>query len=384
MSIFKKIAGSYDELWKAIIRPPRDSYEISDLGDTEFTIDRRAFTRKDIELVNPRGFTLQCSHFEPIESERVAHQLPCVIYLHGNCSSRIEALNVAPVLLPCNITLFCFDFAGSGLSGGEYISLGWYERDDLACVVDYLRNSNAVSCIGLWGRSMGAVTALLHGDRDPSIAGMVLDSPFTKLRTLAEELAKSYAKVPKLVLSGAMSLVSKSVRKRAKFKVKDLCPLDHADKCFIPALFAAGNEDTFILPHHTQEIYNRYAGDKNLILVDGDHNSPRPQFLLDSVAIFFYNTLMCDSLPKLEKILEEKKGIAKFKAKQQAKAHVSDYQDYLMKQEEDNIMRAIQQSLQESEASPNAPNLDLDENSSDSDSQQEDFNSVDSNKYPNI
>lgn len=28
--------------------------------------------------------------------------------------------------------------------------------------------------IGLWGRSMGAVTALLHGDRDPSIAGMVV------------------------------------------------------------------------------------------------------------------------------------------------------------------------------------------------------------------
>ncbi len=29
---------------------------------------------------------------------------------------------------------------------------------------------------------MGAVTALLHGDRDPSIAGMVLDSPFSELK----------------------------------------------------------------------------------------------------------------------------------------------------------------------------------------------------------
>ena len=45
------------------------------------------------------------------------------------------------------------------------------------------------------GRSMGAVTALMHADRDPSIAGLVLDSPFTSLRTLAEELAKTYAKV---------------------------------------------------------------------------------------------------------------------------------------------------------------------------------------------
>jgi dienelactone hydrolase len=70
------------------------------------------------------------------------------------------------------------------MSEGDYISLGWYERDDLAVVVEYLRGTGKVSTIGLWGRSMGAVTALLHGDRDPSIAGMVLDSPFSDLPNL--------------------------------------------------------------------------------------------------------------------------------------------------------------------------------------------------------
>jgi alpha/beta superfamily hydrolase len=86
-----------------------------------------------------------------------------------------------------------FDFAGCGLSEGEYISLGWYERDDVEVAVDWLRKSNKVSTIGIWGRSMGAVTGLMHADRDPSIAGLVLDSPFTSLRTLAEELAKTYS-----------------------------------------------------------------------------------------------------------------------------------------------------------------------------------------------
>jgi hypothetical protein len=37
-----------------------------------------------------------------------------------------------------------------------------------------------------------------------------------------------------------------------------------------------------------------YAGDKNLVLVEGDHNSPRPDFFLDSVGIFFHNTLLVD------------------------------------------------------------------------------------------
>mmetsp|Transcript_19673 Transcript_19673/g.9136 ORF Transcript_19673/g.9136 Transcript_19673/m.9136 type:complete len:162 (+) Transcript_19673:1-486(+) len=161
--------------------------------------------------MNRRGLMLECSHFEPDDEERVTEKLPCVVYLHGNCSSRLEALPCVPVLLPSNITVFALDLAGSGLSEGEYISLGWYERDDVDLVVEHLRNSDRVNTIGLWGRSMGSVTSLLHGDRDPSIAGMVLDSPFTQLRTLAEELAKSYTKLPTFIISGAMSILKRTI-----------------------------------------------------------------------------------------------------------------------------------------------------------------------------
>jgi len=38
----------------------------------------------------------------------------------------------------------------------------------------------------------------------------------------------------------------------------------------------AANNDDFIKPHHTEALYKEYAGDKNKILVEGDHNSPRP------------------------------------------------------------------------------------------------------------
>ena len=39
---------------------------------------------------------------------------------------------------------------------------------------------------------------------------------------------------------------------------------------------------------------------------DGDHNSPRPSFFLDSVVIFFHNTLQCESLLTEEKVMEFK------------------------------------------------------------------------------
>ena len=57
--------------------------------------------------------------------------------------------------------VFCFDFAGSGRSEGEYVSLGYHERDDLATVVDYLRGKGTVSSIGVWGRSQRGAFCLV-------------------------------------------------------------------------------------------------------------------------------------------------------------------------------------------------------------------------------
>lgn len=53
------------------------------------------------------------------------------------------------------------------------MTLGWREQDDLALAIQHLRDLGTVSTIGLWGRSMGAVTALLYSQKDPSIAGVV-------------------------------------------------------------------------------------------------------------------------------------------------------------------------------------------------------------------
>lgn len=46
--------------------------------------------------------------------------------------------------------------------------------------------------------------------------------------------------------------------------------------------------------------FNKYEGEyKNIILVEGDHNSRRPAFCTDSVSIFFQNTLLAGE--KIEK-----------------------------------------------------------------------------------
>ena len=267
------------------------------MGPKEFMISSgMRVIRTDLEIANPKGLKMQCSHFEPLETSRHWKTMPCVIYMHGNSSCRLEALELVDYFLTSNITLFCFDFPGCGQSEGEFISLGWHERDDVDLIVNLLRETRNVSTIGLWGRSMGAVTALLHGDRDPSIAGMVLDSPFSNLRTLCDELATSHSKVPKFLVSAAMSFVKKTIQKKAGFDLNKLTPITHVKECFIPALFATGEQDDFIKPHHCESLHEAYAGDKNLIKFPGDHNSSRPDFFNNSAVIFFTNTLQVNYL----------------------------------------------------------------------------------------
>jgi pimeloyl-ACP methyl ester carboxylesterase len=240
-----------------------------------------------------RGLNLQCSHWEPVE--RTSDRIPVVIYMHGNSSARVEVLPQLSYLLSLGLAVFSFDFAGSGKSDGEYVSLGYYEREDLMCVIAHLRATNVVSTIALWGRSMGASTALMHGDRDPSIACMILDSPFADLTQLCEEMVEKGKEqgihVPGVIVSVAIRILQTSVKKQANFNLRLISPIAHADKCFIPALFVAGEHDDFINKHHSEQIYARYAGDKNLIIVEGDHNSPRPKFMFDSVSIFLQTCL---------------------------------------------------------------------------------------------
>ena len=49
------------------------------------------------------------------------------MYLHCFNGSRIESIKYAEEILSHNVGFCCFDFAGSGLSDGEYVSLGYFE-----------------------------------------------------------------------------------------------------------------------------------------------------------------------------------------------------------------------------------------------------------------
>ena len=292
-------SSSYQELWKAIIRPYRDDYSDKDLGPKKFRLNKKFYRRTDFSLVNSRNIRIMCSFWEPYDEEREYARLPCVIYLHGNSSSRCEVIPNLKYLLPLNITVLSFDFTACGRSEGEYISLGWYEILDVECVINFLRNSKKVSTIGLWGRSMGAATSIIYASKDPTIAGIFLDSPFYSLNLLIDELSKEKVSLPDFLVRQIIKMIKQTVKDKADFNIDDIEPGEYAQKCFVPAFFCHGKDDTFVNVHHCNDLYLIYPGEKYILLVDGDHNSLRPNKLNENASEFFYNALKCKYIQEL-------------------------------------------------------------------------------------
>ena len=286
--LFKIFGGSYDDLWKALIRPTKDIYTKEDLGPIKFEINGKCYKRTDFELINNRGLKLICSFWEPFDEERESSLLPCVIYLHGNSSSRCEAYQEISYLLIKNMKVFSFDFCGCGKSEGDYISLGYYEKEDVHCIVEYLLKSKKVSKIGLWGRSMGAVTAIMYSKEHPElIDAIVLDSGFYSLKILIDELIKAKIRLPKFVFDKLLKMVKETIKEKANFDLDEIEPHIYAKNCSVPAFFCHGKDDDFVLPHHSQDLFNVYKGkDKYLEIIKGGHNSIRPRKLIIKICNF--------------------------------------------------------------------------------------------------
>ena len=73
----------------------------------------------------------------------------------------MEGLYLVDFVSNYDSSLAVVDFAGAGMSDGEYTSFGWHESDQINCIVNYLHNKLGFESIGIWGKSMGAAASIL-------------------------------------------------------------------------------------------------------------------------------------------------------------------------------------------------------------------------------
>ena len=219
--------------------------------------------------------------------------MPCIVYLHGNAGNLMEGLAYSPLVLPMGITFCSFDFSGCGNSSGDYVTLGYRERDDLKAVIDFLKEFCRISTIGLWGRSMGATTAIMYMAQDPEfeISCVALDSGFSSLSLVFGTMTKRQGFKPE-VLDALLPHIDKGIYDKVGFHIKDLNPEEFAKSCKAPALFLHGRDDVFIIPENTKRNFDAYAGPKDVEIFAGDHNSERSVKTINKILAFLEKHLL--------------------------------------------------------------------------------------------
>ena len=124
---WKLFATSYTECVESLVSPPRPKYLTTQLGQlredirfashlaspsSERAVRNECIVREDLRLQNARSEWIECSFWTTTdESDR-----PCIVYVHGISSSRLEALYIRHIVLNAGFSFFAFDCAGSGRS----------------------------------------------------------------------------------------------------------------------------------------------------------------------------------------------------------------------------------------------------------------------------
>ena len=260
---------------QVIIRPPRAEYDLNKVGNVYFMSTQPPIPRIPISFKNRRGLNLVGSFYiSGSFYEEAKHY--CVIYLHGNVGSQQEGRFLVRLLAPRGISVFCFDFSGSGLSGGEHVTLGYYEHLDVIDAIDFLNKQFKVDNVVLWGRSMGAACAVMAARKSPLIRGIIVDSAYRSLSKLFMAISKQ-TPLPSVIRPVAVWWIKKEVMNKAGFDCNKVSPAHCGKKTTtVPLMLGHATDDDFVPYDHGVRIYKKYGcEDKEMMTLKGGHNGVR-------------------------------------------------------------------------------------------------------------
>ena len=116
-----------------------------------------------------------------------------ILLLHGIGGGKEHFYELAKSLAGQQVASVVYDARGHGESDGQYISYGFYEKEDVSVIVSKVKERYPDIPIGIWGNSMGGAVALQALAIEPRLDFGVIESTFTDLTTIVNDYQKRYS-----------------------------------------------------------------------------------------------------------------------------------------------------------------------------------------------
>jgi len=223
-------------------------------------------TCRDVEIKAKDGVSLKGWLFTPSQPNGAG-----AILLHGVADTRTGTLGVARFLLTHGYTVLTPDSRGHGGSGGDVLSYGVREADDLHSWATWFVPAAHVSRLYGWGVSYGAAVWLQDTPNEPEVRAVVADSTFATFHDVARDrVSLGLAKLPLggplvswLVIKPALAYAGW----RYQVNLEKADPATAVAHSHTPVLLIHGANDIETWPAHSQQLHDIDPGRLPLWLV---------------------------------------------------------------------------------------------------------------------
>ena len=197
-----------------------------------------------------------------------------VILLHGYRCDKRSMLREANMLYSSEITVLLFDFRHNGNSSGDFVSFGYYEKQDVAAAIHKLntlaiqKNVQNYSSehIGLFGVSNGGATAILFAAENPNqIKSLVVDSSFKSLDSAVSQSFTNFVGLPSFPFAPITVWITEL---KTGISRKQIIPEESVTQITeTPIFIIHGLADETISPEDSKSIFSKANDPKQIWLV---------------------------------------------------------------------------------------------------------------------
>ena len=190
-----------------------------------------------------------------------------IIMLHGISGYKEGFLKAAQEMANEGIASVIFDQRGHGESEGEYCTYGFYEKQDVSKIIDFVKMSYPNQTMGIWGSSLGGAVAIQALEYDKRLNFGIIESTFTDLDAIVYDYMQHRLGFRNRFLAHWALLEAGKI---GNFEPNQVKPIESVKHIAQPIFIAHGDKDERIKVGYGQQLYENAASkDKTLEIIQG-------------------------------------------------------------------------------------------------------------------
>ncbi|RSK27728.1 alpha/beta hydrolase [Bacillus sp. HMF5848] len=246
---------------KYIAKKPDEEIINREITDGHFSKDELTHLAKtDVKIQSPYGYNLNGWFFEQPYSNHY------IVICHGVTVNNYNSIKYAKLFHKKGWNVLTYEHRRHGKSGGDTTTYGYYEKNDLKAVMDWVKKkAGDESVIGIHGESMGAATMLLYaGTIEDGADFYIADCPYSSFDEQLAFRLKVEHNIPRQLV---MPFAKLALTVREGYSFKDISPIQYIENIESPILFITSETDDYIPPQMTINLYKRKKGAKAIVLM---------------------------------------------------------------------------------------------------------------------